>query len=77
MSVMPRIPEIPTFRRMQSIDGKTRLYLVASNKGDIELMIRLSSLRVEGIRRLDNDFLDGYFRVIKNWEEKIIKKVFP
>lgn len=44
---------MPTFRRLESRDGKVRLYLLAPNPNVIEYMLRASGLKVEGVRYWD------------------------
>ncbi|MDE3837922.1 hypothetical protein C0966_00675 [Bacillus methanolicus] len=74
----PWIPEIPTFRRAQGKkDGKERLYLLANNEADIDAMLKAAGLMSAGIHRQDDKHFNGYYRIIKKWEEPIIKKVFP
>lgn len=69
-------PEIPTFSRAKGKDGKSRLYLVANNELDIIFMLWSVGLTPEGIRKQDDDFLVGYHRIIKSWEEKFIRKIY-
>jgi hypothetical protein len=71
------IPEVPTFRREFGKDGKKRLYLVAQHRIDIEFMLAIAGLFSTGIQEQNNPFLQGYYRIIKRGEEKIIKKIFP
>jgi hypothetical protein len=73
----PWIPEIPTFRRGQGKDGKERLYLLANNEADIEVMLKAAGLMSTGIHRQDDKHFNGYYRIIKKWEERMIKEVFP
>lgn len=71
------IPEVPTFRRTEGKDGKVRLYLVASNPLDIEMMLTAAGLAHEGIRQQEDLALNGWYRIIKQHEEKRIREVFP
>ncbi|MGG1598485.1 hypothetical protein [Cohnella massiliensis] len=71
------IPELPTIVRTNGKDGKERLYIVASNELDIAVMLHAAGLFCEGIHRQNNAALNGYYRIIKPWEEAKLRSVFP
>ncbi|MBO9609178.1 MAG: hypothetical protein J7639_24700 [Paenibacillaceae bacterium] len=70
-------PEIPTFRRAAGKDGKIRLYLLAGCEMDIEVMLTAAGLLREGIHRQQARHFDGWYRIIRPWEEKLLEQVFP
>ncbi|WP_059043992.1 hypothetical protein [Paenibacillus rubinfantis] len=71
------IPEIPRIKWNTGRDGKIRLYLLANNRADIELMLHLCGLFSEGIREQHDAALIGYFRIIKKHEIERLNSVFP
>lgn len=73
----PWIPEVPTFLCTDGKDGRLRLYLVASNPMDIEVMLTAAGLPHEGIRQQQDHALKGWYRIIKQHEEKQIRNAFP
>jgi hypothetical protein len=74
---MAWVPDVPSFHRAAGKDGKVRLYLLASNDIDIDGMLRACGLSVRGITHQKEAHFDGYYRIIKRWEEPIIRGVFP
>lgn len=77
MTMDPYIPEVPRIMWNAGRDGKLRLYLVANNLADIELMLHLCGLFSEGIRKQHDAALTGYFRIIKKHEIEQLNAVFP
>lgn len=77
MTMDPYIPEVPQITWNAGRDGKLRLYLVANNLADIELMLNLCGLFSEGIREQHDAALTGYFRIIKKHEISKLNAVFP
>lgn len=71
------IPEVPRIIWNAGRDGKMRLYLIANNMADIELMLHLCGLFSEGIREQHDAALTGYFRIIKKYEIEKLNAVFP
>jgi hypothetical protein len=69
-------PEIPKIHRAAGKDGKERLYLLASNEMDIMVMLHAAGLFQEGIHQQNNQYLGGYYRIIKHREEKQFLEVF-
>lgn len=69
-------PKIPTFHRAKGRDGKERLYLIASNRVDIELIMQACGCFQEGVRYQKDKDSDLWFRIIKKHEEKVVRKVF-
>jgi hypothetical protein len=71
------VPSIPTITKARGKDGKQRFYIVAHHSYDIEVMLREAGLALTGIHAQDNDFLTGYYRILRSWEFRQLKKRFP
>lgn len=70
-------PEVPTFKCTDGKDGKVHLYLVASNPLDIDMMLAAAGLSRGDIRQQQDQVLNGWYRIIKSYEELRIRNVFP
>lgn len=71
------IPEVPQITWNAGRDGKLRLYLIANNRADLEIMLHLCGLFAEGLKEQHNAALTGYFRIIKSHEIEKLNAVFP
>lgn len=74
--MMSYTPEIPKIHRASGKDGKPRLYILASSEIDIMVMLQAARLFQEGIHQQNDQYLKGYYRIIKRYEEKQFLEVF-